>query len=72
MPNKWLHGNGHWCAECRGTGRGTLLDRIEYSGGGACQFYARCSTCGGERRLEGDGVSLPAPTTLFDQTIEYK
>lgn len=69
--NKFLHGNGHWCAACRGTGRGRARDRFEYLGGGYCQFYEPCSACKGERRLAGVGPRLPAPRTLLSQCIEY-
>jgi len=69
--NKWLHGNGHWCPVCKGSGRGRARDRIEYEGGGYCQFYDRCTACNGERRLPGAGLSLPAPRTLLSQCIEY-
>jgi hypothetical protein len=56
--NKWLHGNGHWCPACRGSGRGRPLDMIEYEGGGYCQFYARCEACNGEGRLAGPGLDV--------------
>lgn len=69
--NIWLHGNGHWCQKCKGTGRGRALDRIEYSNGCYCQFYATCDGCNGKRRLAGDGPELPAPRTIFSGCIEY-
>lgn len=49
--NKWLAGNGYWCPACGGSGRGEARDRILYQGGGWCQFYDPCATCGGDGRL---------------------
>lgn len=49
--NKWLTGNGYWCPTCNGTGRGLARDRIEYEGGGYAQFYDRCMTCNGDKRI---------------------
>ena len=79
--NKWLKGNGYWCPDCRGTGRGEALDRIIYEGGGYCQFYAGCEACGGDKRiaatvpqiLANTCPSTPPPTrhTTLLQTIEY-
>ena len=69
--NIFLHGNGHWCAACRGTGRGDPRDRIEYRGGGYCQFYEPCPACKGERRVAGPGPSLAAPRSLFSPLAEW-
>ncbi len=79
--NKWLKGNGYWCPDCRGTGRGKARDRIEYEGGSHCQFYDKCSTCNGEKRLAATieqvnagavpSTSQPERHTILDQTIEY-
>lgn len=71
--NKWLHGNGHWCPACRGTGRGHATDRIEYDGGFYVQFYAKCAHCNGEKRLVGPGdLSVqPEHHTLLSQLEEY-
>jgi hypothetical protein len=70
--NKWLHGNGHWCPTCRGTGRGKPLDMIEYEGGGYCQFYAKCEACNGEKRIAGPGPDVqPAVHSTLSQCIEY-
>lgn len=70
--NKWLHGNGHWCPACRGTGRGRPRDQIEYSDGSRLQFYAKCETCDGEKRLEGPGDTPPPDRhTCMSQLMEY-
>jgi DnaJ-class molecular chaperone len=70
--NKWLHGNGHWCPSCRGTGRGRPRDRIGYNDGSWLQFYDRCETCRGAKRLPGPG-DTPAPKhhTSVSQLMEY-
>lgn len=79
--NKWLKGNGYWCADCRGTGRGKALYRIVYEGGWYCQFYDSCPTCGGDKRIAateaqvlGDNCPATPPPerhTILSQTIEY-
>lgn len=70
--NKWLHGNGHWCGACKGTGRGKKLDRIIYSDGSWLQFYEKCATCNGDKRLAGDGSALKiARHTCMSQMMEY-
>lgn len=81
MPNKWLHGNGVWCQLCKATGRGEARDRIIYSGGVYCQFYAKCPACDGQKRiaaspelvLAGKVPATPGPAfhTILVQTIEY-
>jgi hypothetical protein len=72
--NKWLHGNGHWCPACKGTGRGKPYGgRVYYRGGGWQQLYDLCETCEGDRRLPGlnpAGAPRPSPTWFVD-TIEY-
>lgn len=78
--NKWLKGNGYWCPDCQGTGRGEPLDRFEYQSGGYMQFYARCQTCSGEKRLavtakqatagEVPETDEPARHTILSQLIE--
>ena len=79
--NKWLKGNGYWCSDCRGTGCGQPRDRIEFKGGGYCQFYDTCLACNGEKRIAATlgqimantVPSMPRPErhTILDQTIEY-
>lgn len=79
--NKWLAGNGYWCPDCRGTGRGEPLDRMVFEGGGYRQFYANCPTCAGQKRiaatpeqvLRGAVPVTPSPEhhSIMLQTIEY-
>lgn len=70
--NKWLHGNGHWCGACKGTGRGQKRDRIIYEDGSWLQFYAKCETCNGEKRLPGPGPGVkPEQHTCMSQLIEH-
>jgi hypothetical protein len=78
--NKWLVGNGTWCAACQGTGRGKKRDRIIYPGGRYTQFYDDCAACEGEKRLAAPMPEIVAgtvpPTTpafhsIFLNTIEY-
>lgn len=47
--NKYLHGNGQWCAACDGTGCGEAADVIEHEAGEA-RLYAKCPECEGGRR----------------------
>lgn len=79
--NKWLKGNGYWCLDCGGSGRGRPLDRITYGDGSYCQFYAVCQACNGEKRLsateqqiiDGTAPQTPQPAThsCFLPIIEY-
>jgi hypothetical protein len=79
--NKWLHGNGVWCQECKATGRGEARGRMLYSGGGYCQFYEQCPACNGQKRIAaapemviaGAVPATPGPAfhTILVQTIEY-
>lgn len=79
--NKWLTGNGLWCAACKGTGRGKLSDIIEYKSGAECRFYHPCPTCAGQRRIEAPIADVIAGTVLatkpkrhdyWNQCIEYR
>lgn len=70
--NKWLVGNGHWCPACQGSGRGKPLDSFEYESGAVCQFYAKCESCNGERRLPGPGADQPVAHTVLSQLIEWQ
>jgi hypothetical protein len=79
--NKWLKGNGLWCAACKGTGRGKLSDIIEYRSGAECRFYHPCPTCDGQRRVEApiaDVIAGIVPATkpklhdYWSQCIEYR
>ncbi len=60
----FLKGNGHWCADCGGTGKARSLffvpgnpmiahDRIPVAG--------LCPSCKGEGRRKGHGPNRPAP-----------
>ncbi len=78
--NRFLIGNGEWCSACGGSGRGAPRDRIEYTGGAYCQFYDRCPSCGGQKRVAFSAnevatarapVVIAAPRTLLDQTMEW-
>ena len=79
--NKWLKGNGYWCPDCSGSGRGKALDRIDYSDGTYCQFYAVCPTCKGEKRTAApadDVIAERIPMTqppvrhsCFSECIEH-
>ena len=70
--NKWLHGNGHWCPACKGSGQGRPLDRIVYESGRYAQFYAKCEACDGGKRLPGPGPDVnPERHTALSQCIEY-
>ena len=79
--NKWLKGNGYWCPDCRATGRGKLTSRMEYTGGGFCNFYDNCPRCKGEKRIAAvpadimrgavPANDIPAPRTIFSGCIEY-
>jgi len=79
--NKWLCGNGVWCAACEGTGRGSVSDIIEYEGGTECVFYHRCQSCNGEKRIAApiaDVIaarvppSAPKHHTIMSQLLEYR
>ena len=79
--NKWLKGNGMWCAACNGTGRGQLSDIFEYEGGTECRFYAPCTACGGQKRIAAPTLDVIAKTvpdtepkvhTFWSQCIEYR
>ena len=79
--NKWLKGNGYWCPDCQGTGRGEPRDRIYYEGGGWTQFYDRCRTCSGSKRLPGTPADIiagtvpetppPAAHSILSQCLEH-
>lgn len=69
--NIWLKGNGHWCRDCKGTGRGELSDVIVYESGAECRFYKNCPTCNGKKRLPGPGPEVEIEHTCLAQTIEY-
>ena len=79
--NKWLIGNGLWCAACEGTGLGRLSDTIIYDGGVACDFYHPCEVCKGQKRLAAelpdviaDAVPRTEPKfhTCMSQCIKYR
>lgn len=78
--NKWLKGNGLWCAACNGAGRGKPRDMIEYEGGTYCLFYDPCPVCKGEKRVAAEVADViaqrvpetaPAFHSILLNTHEY-
>lgn len=80
--NKWLHGNGRWCAACKATGRGRPLHQIVYESGSTLTFYEPCRACGGAKRIaaafaeaaRGAVPATPPPATqsLFSPLMVYE
>ncbi len=55
----FLKGNGHWCPDCEGTGRGTATAGHPMCPGVALDLP--CGHCLGIGRLEGPGPDRPPP-----------